>query len=305
MQTKEQFFDYFDQGHALNLAVEYDGKDKRYEIAHADRSINPLPKDVYYLFKKWRETRHGKESGEEMFSYLEKVIEKYNKEHEHENGRAYLQRYKNKRTEKTWDGEIKSQPLVLAVCTPLMARAHQLIKQAGEVVYCDSTSSLDRYNCPTFILSTCSSAGGIPLGVVITSGESEDVITEATTFLKGVLPPDAFYGRRSAGPDVCITDDCTAERAALHNTWPKMELLLCIFHYLQIWWSWLWDAKHGIATKDWQTIILLVKVYSKTEFELEKRYSLLMKQTQQLHSYVPQFCKKTEAILVSQNGVGT
>jgi len=46
-------------------------------------------------------------------------------------------------------------------------------------VYCDSTSSLDRYNCPTFIMSTCTSAGGIPLGVVFTSGESEEVITAA------------------------------------------------------------------------------------------------------------------------------
>ena len=184
--------------------------------------------------------------------------------------------------------ETKSQPLVLAICTPLMARAHQLVKQAGEVVYCDSTSSLDRYNCPTFIMSTCSSAGGIPLGVVITSGESEDVITEATTFLKSVLPQDAFYGRGSAGPDVCITDGCTAERTALHNTWPKMELLLCIFHYLQSWWSWLWDAKHGIATKDRQAIILLVKnlVYSRTEIELERRYSQLMTHTPNSYTVV-------------------
>ena len=61
-----------------------------------------------------------------------------------------------------WDGEIKSQPLVLAVCTLLMVCAHQPIKQAGDIVYCDSTSSLDRYNYPTFIMSTCLSAGGIP-----------------------------------------------------------------------------------------------------------------------------------------------
>lgn len=26
----------------------------------------------------------------------------------------------------------------------------QLVRQAGELIYCDSTSSLDRYNCPTF-----------------------------------------------------------------------------------------------------------------------------------------------------------
>ena len=74
------------------------------------------------------------------------------------------------------------------------------------------------YNCPTFIMSTCTSAGGIPLGIVITSGESEEVITEAITFVKAVLPTNAFYGRGPQGPEVCITDDSDAERGALRNT---------------------------------------------------------------------------------------
>ena len=86
-------------------------------------------------------------------------------------------------------------------------------------MYCDSTASLDRHNCPTFIVSTCSSAGGIPLGVVITSGESEGVLTEAFSFLKKVLPDNAFYGKSQQGPDLCITDDCNAERAAIKNNW--------------------------------------------------------------------------------------
>jgi len=68
-----------------------------------------------------------------------------------------------------------------------MARVHKLIRQAGELTYYDSTASLDRYNCPTFMLSTSCSAGGIPLGVVITSSENEITITEALTFMKAVF----------------------------------------------------------------------------------------------------------------------
>lgn len=98
----------------------------------------------------------------------------------------------------------------------------------------DSTASLDSYNSPTFVYSTCSSAGGIPLGVIITSGESEATITEAVSLLKStVLPPGAFYGRENVGPEMCITDDSAAERAALRTVWPTTILLLCIFHYLQ------------------------------------------------------------------------
>ena len=53
-----------------------------------------------------------------------------------------------------------------------MARAHEMVRQVSEMVFCDSTASLGRYNCPTFFMRTSCSAGGIPLGVVITSGES-------------------------------------------------------------------------------------------------------------------------------------
>ena len=79
-----------------------------------------------------------------------------------------------------------------------------------ELVYVDATSSLDRYNCPTFIISTCTPAGGLPLGVV-TSGEDEITITEALNCHKSVLPQNAFNGRSPQGPEMCITDDCAAE----------------------------------------------------------------------------------------------
>lgn len=56
-----------------------------------------------------------------------------------------------------------------------------------------------------------------------------------------------------------ITDDCEAERNALKEVWPEAKLLLCIFHYLQCWWKWLWDSKHGIADGDRQAIMLAIR----------------------------------------------
>ena len=269
----------------------YEGRDQEFELAHADHSINPLPTDIYYLYKKWRVDKHGKENGEDMFKQLQHTVDNYNKEHKQEDGKAFLQSYEGKISKGTQ--ETTGQPLVLAVCTPLMARAHQLVRQAGELVYRDSTASLDRHNCPTFVISTCTSAGGIPLGVVITSGESEAVITEAVTFLKNILPCNAFYGRGFKGPEVCITDDCDAERAALRNTWPDTTLLLCIFHYIQCWWTWLWNADHGIAKEDRQPIIEIVKkkVYTPYECDLEQRYDEVMKcNPTQLHCQLFKTC---------------
>ena len=159
------------------MLTQFEGKNV--EILHADRSVNPLAQDIYYLFRTWREERYGKERGEQMFAKLETLVGQYNEKHSSEGGYAYLQRYNIS------NASVKClQPLVLAVCTPLMARVHKLIRQACELTYCDSTASLDRYNCPTFILSTSCSADGFPLGVVITSGENEPTITEALTFMK-------------------------------------------------------------------------------------------------------------------------
>ena len=224
-----------------------------------------------------------------MFKQLEQLVKTYNEEHGEAGGRAFLQRYESQTVKTTWEGATSDQPLVLAICTPLMARAHELVRQAGELVYCDSTSSLDRYNCPTFVMSTCTSAGGIPLGVVITSGESEEVITEAMTFLKTVLPSNSFYGKGSSGPDICITDDSDAERAALRNIWPYTTLLLCIFHHLQSWWSWLWDAKHGIAKEDRQPIMLLVKsmLFMSNEWDFQRKYNAITQETPD--SYATQY----------------
>ena len=297
-ETKQKFYSYFDLGHSpssaihhhsLNLAIEHGGKEKEFEIAHADRSINPLPNDIYYLYNKWRVDKLGPENGEKMFEQLETLIKAYNEEHGEEGGRAFIQRYEKQSVQTTPEKTTSDQPLVLAICTPLMARAHRLVRQAGELVYCDSTSSLDRYNCPTFVMSTCTSAGGIPLGVVITSGESEDVITEAMTFLKTVLLTNAFYGKGANGPEICITDDSDAERAALRNVWPDTTFLLCIFHHLQSWWSWLWDAKHGIAKEDRQPIMLLVKsmLYTPHEQDFHQKYVSIMKKTP--NSYTTQY----------------
>lgn len=180
-----------------------------------------------------------------MFKKLADLITQYNNENKAEGGKAFLQVFEksvDQEKSSTWDPKVKicDTPLVLAICTPLIAQAHQMVQQAGELVFCDSTASLDRYNCPTFVISTLSSAGGIPLGVVITSGESGPVLTEAFSYLKSILPNDAFFGQGVKGPTMIITDDSDAEGIAIKSTWPSSTHLLCIFHYLQCWWKWLW-----------------------------------------------------------------
>ena len=70
------------------------------------------------------------------------------------------------------------------------------------------------------------------MGIIITTTESEDVLTEGFKTWLDLLPDRPFYGE--SHPFVVITDDCKAEKAAVANVFPNTTQLLCIFHILQV-----------------------------------------------------------------------
>ena len=89
-----------------------------------------------------------------------------------------------------------------------MARIHEHIQQSKELIFVDSSSSFDDFNNPMFVVST-SAAGGLPLGIVVTSGESSNIVYQVVCALKG-----SFYGESC--PEN-ITDDSSVERDGLKN----------------------------------------------------------------------------------------
>ena len=68
-----------------------------------------------------------------------------------------------------------------------------------ESYYCDVTSGLDGSNCAMYVISCSNVAGGIPLGIVVTSSETEW----------------AFYNNGKQGPDIFMTDNASALREAI------------------------------------------------------------------------------------------
>ena len=236
-ETKQTFFELFSNGHSASSARHTHEQhllmdaatDELKQYALADRDTNPSAQDICRLFQQWREKQYGKDDGKPLFERLQAEVNKYNAKHREQNGRALLQWYEtqtdNYSDDINSDGESNppppkkrkrestSKPLVLAICTPLMARAHEHVCQAGELLFCDSTSSMDRFNTSVFVLSTHSVASGIPLGVLLTSDEREETIQTGLQMLKSIFPAGAFYGKGSeAGPDVVMIDDDSAER---------------------------------------------------------------------------------------------
>ena len=171
-----------------------------------------------------------------------------------------------------------------------MCRVHQNVQQAGEMMFCDATSSLDRFNSSMFIVSTSNAVGGLPLGVIITSDEEQETIGQGLQLLKDVLPVNSFYGNGSTkGPPIIMTDDSFAERNALRMAWPDSQLLLCAFHFLQRNWTWLHDGVNGVQNSDRKVLIKDVRglVYAESESQLLTRYKAFT--TSQIAAKYPKY----------------
>ena len=298
VDTKEKYYDLFSQGHSPATAhLEYETSlmycDEPQLIA--DRNVNPKKSDVYNLFNKWRKCNIGVRTGKKLFTALEKRIYAYSDANSESGGKAVVQRYYKSKGD---NGEIsQEEPLVLAICTPLMSRVHEYIVQSKELVFIDASSSFEDFNNPLFVISTSSAAGGLPLGVVVTSAESASVIHKGMTMLQELFPTSAFYGAGS--PANIMIDDSSAEREGLHRTWPNSCIFLCTFHFLQSIWRWLLNSKHGIDVNERQYLMDLVRtlVYAKTESELKGEYSTFendstVKKYKNFSSHMKQFWER-------------
>ncbi len=87
---------------------------------YSDRNSNPKVSDVHNLFNKWRKCNVGVRTGKQLFMELEKRINAYNDANNVIGGKAIVQRYHKSKGE-------QEEPLVLAICTPLMSRVHEYI----------------------------------------------------------------------------------------------------------------------------------------------------------------------------------
>ena len=167
----------------------------------ADRSICPDYKYVFNLYKIWKDKAFGKINTPEAFRKAEQKICEFN--------------------EKSGETVAKIKQLndkgdyCVVVCDKFCRRVHRLVPGAGDIVFVDATSGFDRQDSKLVRLMVPSSLGGLPVGWMILSSESEAVYQAGFMTLKEVLPEGAFFGRGDTGPQVFMTDDCSAEKNAL------------------------------------------------------------------------------------------
>ena len=104
-----------------------------------------------------------------------------------------------------------------AVTWPSLTRMEEWTGATLECSCCLHTHQLgaSRWVCSSprpslFLLLTHSPVGGLPLGVFVTTSESEAAVKCGMDLLKDILPGEAFFGRGAQRPKVIMTDDSRA-----------------------------------------------------------------------------------------------
>ncbi|KAK3926335.1 Protein FAR-RED ELONGATED HYPOCOTYL 3 [Frankliniella fusca] len=241
-RVEEKFKTLFGQGHSPSSAVEIHRFELQtelgdgYLIAAADRSKCPDVKWASRLYYKIFRKVYGEPHGEEMVASLEDFIRKFN---ESQGSKCAVMQ------------KLDEKDLIVAICTPLMKRIHSRLRSAGEIMFVDSSGTMDVLNTRVFVLLCPSIAGALPLGILLVSSEAEMVIKAALDLWMSLLPDDnSFGGRGKQGPKIIMTDDSSAERNSLRAVFPDSVLLLCIFHVLQAYWRYVWNTDHKVDKND-------------------------------------------------------
>lgn len=79
------------------------------------------------------------------------------------------------------------KPWVVLIVTPIMKRSQQLLS-SQEIIFVDSTSSVDTTSSTVTVMLTPSKAGAIPLAILIHEGQSEQSYIRAFSLLQEHFP---------------------------------------------------------------------------------------------------------------------
>ncbi|KAL5237136.1 hypothetical protein ACI65C_004546 [Semiaphis heraclei] len=164
----------------------------------ANAALNPTKRHIYYLHDEWRKKNFG--SINAPLPMLQEKISTY----------AKIGVQISIKADKPW---------AVLIVTPIMKRSQQLLS-SQEIIFVDSTSSVDTTSSTVTVMLTPSKVGAIPLAILIHEGQSEQSYIRAFSLLQEHFP--LCYGAKEA-PLAFMTDDSLAEKNALSSLWPTAQ----------------------------------------------------------------------------------
>lgn len=138
----------------------------------------------FRLYYKNCSAEYGERKGEKVLQKLEDKLKEYDEATGGKGARMKI---------------VGERNAAIAICSPLMHQIHSSIKHSGELVFIDASGNMDRLGCCVFLLLTYCCAGGVPLGVLVTTSESTETVTEALHLHNSLLSDDSYFGRGQKG----------------------------------------------------------------------------------------------------------
>lgn len=214
-ETKEEILELFKTGHSASSAYHIFMLDQmvkfgdEFELRSLDRSKFPCEKFFHNFYQKNFTAEFGAKTGERAFEKVSEFANEYNG--------------------KTTDGKIMVErdgtEFLVAGCTPIMKRAHELLVESGDIVLVDSTGNFECSESRVFFMICPTAAGGFPLGFGISHSESAETLEKLFELMKRCLPANAFYGRGpDVGPRIFMIDGSLSERKALSRTFSAITV---------------------------------------------------------------------------------
>ncbi|PIK35826.1 hypothetical protein BSL78_27344, partial [Apostichopus japonicus] len=225
-ETIKALEELYGKGHSPSSALDSIKSDLQenhgddYVLVSGDRSICPDVQFCYRLYYKMFQKAYGAATGVQMLVDMEERLSLFNSNFK----------------ETCAVMEMIQNQVIIAICSPLMKRVHTKLKHSAEMVFINSSGNCDRHNSRIFILLTHSIAGGLPLGVFITSSETQQTIEAGLRLLRSIFPDGPYFNRNESGPKVVITDDCQTLRQSITAVYPNTRTILCVFYVLQAMW---------------------------------------------------------------------
>jgi len=223
--TRQKLIELFHRGHSPSSALHCIKTELMiatpddYHVLSADSSIVPSNAVVSHLYRAEFSREYGALSGDKLIDGLKTFVDKFNASVEGECCKF---------------GQVEDNYFV-SVCTPLMARVHDLVPQTAEIMLVHASGGMDRQKHRVYMFVIPTVAGGLPVGAIVANCERQNIFAEALIALISVMPERKFYG--CSHPAVIITDNDLKERLPLSSVFPESTLLLCQFHILKSLWS--------------------------------------------------------------------
>ncbi|GFU89668.1 SWIM-type domain-containing protein [Trichonephila clavipes] len=261
--TREKLRSLFYQGHSAASALIHLKSDlmlqykENYSKIESDGFYVPSSSVVNKLFQR-EFSGENVEFDDEIIGHLKIMINRYNNL---TSGRAELGK------------SVHGNHYFVAICTPIMMRAHKVIPQTAEMVLVDVLQDVEK-KLITYLFTTPTLAGDLPIAAIVADCEELCVFEEALTLLKKILPHNSFYSQQM--PKVFLTHEDIKERKYLKKEFPLSQMFFCQFHLLKAVWNWLSDEQHDISPDDREEIYFMIKEIMSTTSEEDAVYKYLM-----------------------------